>query len=344
MAIYCGEPSQAIVRYAGADCTARAEGSSVRGSGPASLCEQSTNIVRLLTRSLPTDIRVPAILAHGLAGVVLQAASDLLSKADEATLDNHHRRAAAWAGMLGMEATRLLAAMPRDVQPIVLKGPAIARHYGVPQARTFGDIDLLIPATALNGCEAALNKIGYSSYDFWARRNARRGFDHEVALLRERPRMRCELHWCVRVQRGQPLLSYEDLHPLRGPGGTTEASTLSASAQTIVTAVEHVMTPTTERRAVKLIDLLELNTRAPRRAVDSAAQQLGVSAHVEQAFEEVERFSEDPQPYLTPPIGRPSLVTHLGRDLRFIEGMPPKKALVYLLTRVDPRRVRLWRD
>src|SRR5207248_4391199 len=53
----------------------------------------------------------------------------------------------------------------RGLNPVVLKGAALAYAYPKPQYRTLGDIDLLLPEHAIGSADEALRANGYQAMD-----------------------------------------------------------------------------------------------------------------------------------------------------------------------------------
>ncbi len=84
------------------------------------------------------------------------------------------------------------------VEPIVLKGPAVARHHPDPARRTYVDLDLLLPRDSLDTAARALAPLGYERVvEFDAGFGQAHGHDVHVRRRVGIRNLDVELHWRV---------------------------------------------------------------------------------------------------------------------------------------------------
>lgn len=78
--------------------------------------------------------------------------------------------------------------------PVVLKGAALAQAFGRP--RVFGDLDVLVPKTALEHASQALEQLGYRPHETVRARVFYERY-HFHRVLRGRSGITLELHWAL---------------------------------------------------------------------------------------------------------------------------------------------------
>jgi hypothetical protein len=107
-----------------------------------------------------------------------------------------------------MDETRSALALTAELLPVVerleargipvaaYKGPALAlQAYGDPALRLFGDLDLLVPAAALDGAVAALRELGFTPQPFASEEQRRAVLRDGHHLSLTRAPVIIELHW-----------------------------------------------------------------------------------------------------------------------------------------------------
>jgi hypothetical protein len=96
------------------------------------------------------------------------------------------------------------------VAPLLIKGPAAARHHSDPALRTFVDLDLLLPREALARAAEALAERGYQRIvEFDPGFAEAHGHDVHVRRKVGRRNLDVELHWRVGDDPLGEALSYE---------------------------------------------------------------------------------------------------------------------------------------
>lgn len=140
----------------------------------------ATNAVALPAGSGPK--LVAAAEEHrviGLLGLAVDSGEVDLEDEVRALAAERHRRALVWCLRLEVQLLHLVDRLASvGIEPVVLKGPAIAHLDEVePSLRTFADLDLLIPGSGMDEAVAVLTADG--AVRSWAER--RPGFDRRFA-------------------------------------------------------------------------------------------------------------------------------------------------------------------
>lgn len=200
---------------------------------------------------------IEATIHHNVVGYVLDAASGgrlQLTEAAHRALTNSHLRRVARTGLLRREASRIapLIAETTGVTPIFVKGPAIGeRFYADWKLRPYADLDLMIPAPALDAVATGLAAEGYEIVEEFRPGYAAR-FGHDVHVQRHQgaTSLDVELHWRIGDDRVGSPLGHATL--LRGaeriPVGRTPILTPSRTNQLLIASV-HLLSDRARRLA-----------------------------------------------------------------------------------------------
>jgi hypothetical protein len=155
---------------------------------------------------------VEATIHHNVVGYALAAArAGRLQLPDEAhrALTNAHLRRVARTGLLRREAGQIASLIAETgVTPIFVKGLAIGdRFYADWRARPYADLDLMVPADALDAVTTSLAAEGYAVVEeFRPGYAARFGHDVHVRRYQGTTPLDVELHWRIGDDRvGSPL-------------------------------------------------------------------------------------------------------------------------------------------
>lgn len=249
---------------------------------------------------------------HGVAGTVLRNLRQLLEHDDAAQVltDPREQPAVAEAWRLAAErclaevaqslllrarAASLLAAFRRaGVPAAIVKGEDFAdRLYELPGLRTFRDIDVLLPRTAVDAAAGLMDEQGF----FWVhpagkydRDYGERVWDHPGP-----PRVRVELHWNMITcpsQRRRSTLGWDDLEWLAA------GSRLQASPESLLLiACAHAAISHRFDRLQHLCDIRQIcRGRAGELRCDAVREltlRCGLSAAVTGGLEVTSRLLQD---------------------------------------------------
>lgn len=173
---------------------------------------------------------------------------------------------------LGREFGGVQQAEPDVPIPILVKGPAIARHFPEPAQRTYKDIDLLVPSTHVEFWASFLEQQGYRRLVPKKRRH-QLFFTGEVKFVRPfaDTYLMSELHvWFFADKRARKF-NYEAVRPDAGmgPSGLLEPS---VAKHLVILALHYRHHPPQRRKDSWLKDFLELgNAEAVAEARQIAA-------------------------------------------------------------------------
>ncbi len=170
--------------------------------GPALRGERSAWPVAL------TADEVDALTAHGVAPL-------LYANVRLPQLRNEAIRAAAYEPLRAMDLGEVLEALAaRDVEPLILKGTALAYDfYPAPELRPRSDTDLLIARDDLPKVREAMSALGFEE-------NITSGDEHGLrqAVFMRAPGMVYDVHWsATNVPAFDAVLRYDDLRTRAQP-------------------------------------------------------------------------------------------------------------------------------
>jgi Uncharacterised nucleotidyltransferase len=291
---------------------------------------------------------------HGLSGVAAAAirSGSLIAPPDVADgLRRDWAAARMWSGLLDLEVHRIATGLRENrdglAPPILLKGPAVARHYRDPSLRSYVDVDILVPHAELGGWARFLTGLGYVMPSGWERRDASRYQPH---IIFPRPvdggELTCEVHWCLSLERRARRLGHDALlhhtEPSRWPG----IRWANQEAQLVILAVHLVHHTKQDRRMIWLRDFIELGQKDVVEGARKLSAEWNLTWALERALRDTERLLGRPIWNARPPEGErfglatvtelenPGILYHLAtmREL----GLPD--AVRYLGSRLGPGR------
>ena len=154
---------------------------------------------------LDWDAALSLALDHGIAALVgplwagLPPAERPPDRVIAGLAAADRRSAATWEGSLEVLRAVVPALRERGIPALLLKGPAVAWScYRRPLDRTFGDLDLLVPAPLREAAIAALEQCGYrAKLGALGKGLLARGHFHIVLFNPARPAPPIELHWAL---------------------------------------------------------------------------------------------------------------------------------------------------
>jgi hypothetical protein len=290
---------------------------------------------------------------HGLGGLAVRALKDgRLVLPDEVAngIRADWLAARRWSAALDLELERIGRRVLGEAgisQPILLKGPAVARSYADPSARSYGDLDVLVPREEVGRWGRVLTSLGYEVPDPWLYRDSLR-FEHHVVFPRPMPArdMLCEVHTRIFMERRARSIGYGALAEHSEPSPFPGLRWCRAPAQLVVLALHLLHHRSDTRRLIWLRDLIELGDPATVAEARTLADRLGVRWAVERALWGAERLlGESRWGAARPPRSGFDLVGVLGLgdtghlyQLARARDLGPVEGLRYLLSRLDPRR------
>lgn len=294
--------------------------------------------------------------AHGLSGLAVAAADAGEFRVDGDTLDGIRRDwdgCRAWSLAVDRETTRfsdIATRAQRDyrlARPIILKGPAVARHYRRPELRSYLDVDVLIPSDEMVVWAAVLRAMGLWAPAPEVKATADRQ-QHAVAFRRvgvPRP-VSIDLHTCMFVARGARDITYERLvHRSEKVIGLGYLA-LEPAAQLFVLALHFAQHPAGVQRLIWARDFLELGNTSVVSDARALAREHGASWCIEAALLRVEQVFGAPvwdAKASAPPLSTLTHVHSLERadflhHVAVVSEFGPWRAGKYFVSRVTPQR------
>lgn len=257
--------------------------------------------------------------------------------------------------LLDLELTRIARALREThaplSEPIVLKGPAVARLYPDPTERLYTDIDLLVPEPELPRWGRLLNDCGFRAASPWEERTSRR-YLHEVVYRRSvgtRP-LSCGLHRFLFLGGRGRSVSHRVLLDETEPGPDPGVSWLRPGALLVALALHYVHHARPARRLSWIRDFIEIGGPDRVERARKLARGWGVGWALERALFDAERVlgravwgarPEKPGQFTmawAQEQGEQGFLYHLAlmRELGAAESSR------YLSSRLDPRRFLDW--
>jgi len=286
-------------------------------------------------------------------GTILLAERELRERRIEATPDEADaisRRAARtrrWCAALDLELGRVAAAARGSglASPVLIKGPAVARHYPDPALRPYSDIDLLVPEHELDRWIALLSGLGYVAPDRWDL-DLQRRFTHHVKLRRPSGEgsVVCELHRFLFLERRARRLDHAALVPLSEPSRWDGVLWPRQPALLVVLALHLAHHELERRRDISVRDFVELGSPAVVAEARSIAERLEVGWALELALAEAERMVGEARWGAAPPaptgLTAAGLLPRAGMRRTFAEAreLGPVQGARYLAHLLSPRR------
>ncbi len=176
-----------------------------------------------IRRAVAGDPDWPLILdrawLHGMLPMVhvnlARAAADALPAAIRASLRDGFERNLRWNLRLVAELRGLLSDLEsKDVSALPFKGPVLAQQvYGSLALREFGDLDLLVPASAVQRTAAVLEERGFRPHRSLTPAQERTLLRHACSreYVRSADRAIVEVHWALSGSRGGVPLTVDEL-------------------------------------------------------------------------------------------------------------------------------------
>jgi hypothetical protein len=283
---------------------------------------------------------------HGLSAFVLHRAREgplSLSPTTLQDLEDDAVRARRLRSMLDLELSRIANSAPANTATaIVLKGPAVARHWPQPSIRPYVDIDLLVPEGDLEVWGEALEGLGYAGPTAGDARAARLGHHH---LVYTRGGLPVELHWRLFTAREAAALDHAALSEHAAPdadlGGLLAAS---LPAQLVILGVHLAHHRPATRKLVWLLDFILLGTPDAIASARRLADVWRVRWALEAALADAEAVLGEPRWEASPQSIRGLARARRSGAGRWRTAMAKVRALgIADASRYGAERVRSWR-
>jgi len=291
---------------------------------------------------------------HGLSGMASAAiqGGSLIAPPDVAEgILGDWAAARMWSALLDLEVQRIASGLRENgagLSPaILLKGPAVARHYRDPSIRPYVDVDLLVPHAELGIWAGFLKVLGYRGLSAWELRDASRYQPHLIFHRSvDGQELSCEVHWCLSLERRARRLGHDTLLPHTEPSPWPGIRWPSQEAQLVIMAVHFLHHTKQDRRMVWLLDFMELGGND----VVARARELAVGWNLtwalERALSEMEGVLGRPVWNARPPTNERfglATVTELENPgvlyyLAKMRELGMREALGYLASRLGPGR------